>query len=59
MHKHWWNIVHDVAGVICDKCGAYANIHHDDDNFIKIERVENCPISDELHSREYDYNIEE
>ena len=42
MNKHWWYTVDHGMGIRCEKCGAYANMEHDDD-FHEIENTKNCP----------------
>ncbi|EPC8411085.1 hypothetical protein [Bacillus cereus] len=44
MGKHWWYTVDSGMGIRCDKCDKYANMQYDDD-FIEIEKIEDCPVN--------------
>jgi hypothetical protein len=46
LHNHWWYLTENKIGIPCEKCGAYSTMV-DDEYFIEVTNMENCPVSDE------------
>jgi len=45
LNRHWWTTVDHGMGIVCEKCGAYANMEFTD-NFYEIEHTDDCPLED-------------